>query len=120
MVLLTLAAGGGLTITRMICMGSGNTTYEVGQMQKCGGDRHEGETCVGNDCCLMKSSELVSEEHTATIKPESSEAPIQVIGIPFLTPIADNAEEDQDDDPSLVDPPDLGIVILQLLSILLI
>ncbi|MCC7301525.1 MAG: hypothetical protein IT233_02685 [Bacteroidia bacterium] len=120
MILLTLAAGGGFTLSRMICTGSGHTTYELGQMKKCKKDPDHHNACVSPDCCLMSVSEMNTGAHTATVKPESSDEPIQIVGIPFLSPASDSESEGQDEKPSDFDPPNLGVSILRLIQILLI
>ena len=119
MLALTLLAGGGLTISRMICESSGTTTYKLGQMKSCSGTGEHNE-CVNGLCCKMSSAQLEQDSRTVTSKPEQPQQDLQVVAIPFLSPIASTPEVSAENEPYGFDPPNLGLTILRLITVLLI
>src|SRR3989337_2875593 len=91
-VILTLIAGGGFTISRMICSESGNTSYEVGQIKDCSGNEDQ-KANLDAPCCNMEASQLDHKTHTANVKPEPPKENLQILAIPFLSPLSSEADD---------------------------
>ncbi len=119
LVILVLAASGGFSITQMICTGSGETSYNFGEVSNCC-EADESGTNVASKCCNFTKSNVRVDQHTISKKASPPVERSVVAPLPVFSPFTFLQPDEDENESSGIDPPTFGRDILRLISVLII
>jgi hypothetical protein len=83
--LLTITATGGITISKMVCNGSGKQSWFLGKSHDCCKSENKHGDQLKGDCCDVKSADIKVSQYQSTRETNAPDEDVQTDRFPVLS-----------------------------------